>query len=355
MCYLLLFLIIKSSLITYGERKEPVQVIERSGFTYIELNPISKLVSTNVSINQRSKRVFWRSKEHLVILILDNPFVQIDGSLLNFPIAPIVDGKTVFVPLYTVSYILENFFGLEIKETEQGWKIYDRKLRIKKIVIDPGHGGKDPGATGKRGLHEKTAVLYIGKLVKRYIEENTQIECVLTRDRDVFIPLEERTKLADSIHADLFISIHLNANRNRRTEGCEVYFLSPAKTNWARAVAARENQSLKFEGKVPSSEVESIFWDLAQNEYLKESNKLAGFLVRSIVEETGSKPRGVSQANFFVLRGAYMPAVLVEAEFLSNPKWEKRLKTDEFRRKISLGIYNGIREFISYYEKTVNK
>ncbi|RKZ22848.1 hypothetical protein DRQ18_01820 [bacterium] len=236
----------------------------------------------------------------------------------------------------------------EVKERE--------KREIKTIVIDAGHGGKDPGAIGPSGLEEKYGTRDVAKRLAAILKRKG-FNIIMTRTDDTFIPLKERTRIADEARADLFISIHCNAVPKRKKKevkkGVEVYFLSAAKTDWERAVEARENSSIEFEktNSVPVPELEYILWDLAQNIFLEESSELAIAIQEELCKTTGLYNRGVKQANFYVLRLNYMPAVLVEIGFISNPHEEKLLKSSSFREKIAEGIARGIERFIREYEK----
>ncbi|HTY09381.1 MAG TPA: N-acetylmuramoyl-L-alanine amidase [Candidatus Edwardsbacteria bacterium] len=231
---------------------------------------------------------------------------------------------------------------------------------IRKVVIDPGHGGKDPGALGTKGTQEKDINLDIGLKLKTILEDDYGLIVVMTRSDDTFIPLKDRTALANKEAADLFISVHCNsAPRKKRLlktmRGFETYFLSVAKTDDARATAAMENSAVEFEQpqkKVgDQDEVQFILWDMIQNEYLIESSDLAELIEQSLAGKIAIPARGISQAGFYVLNGAYMPAVLVETAFVSHKDDEKLLKTDAFREKIALGIANGIAAFARKYKR----
>ncbi len=222
------------------------------------------------------------------------------------------------------------------------------------IVIDPGHGGEDTGAKGPGGVLEKEVVLEISKKVAEALRDKG-FKVVLTREEDIFIPLGERTAFANRKGADLFISIHANAAKRKQASGSETYFLSRAKNDEARAVAALENASLRFEK--PEFEVEGmedldfILLDMVQNEFLKESQDLAA-LIQDYMEDRLPIPnRGVDQAGFFVLNKAYMPAVLVETAFISNANEAKLLKKDSFQEKIAKAITDAATKFKEKYEK----
>jgi N-acetylmuramoyl-L-alanine amidase len=234
------------------------------------------------------------------------------------------------------------------------WPRPERK--IQRLVLDPGHGGKDPGAVGRLGTLEKEVVLDVSKLVKTKLESHG-FEVLMTRARDEHVPLVRRSQFALEQKADLFISIHANASPNRAACGMETYFLSEAKTDWERAVAARENAALHLDtpDSIPlGDELELILTDLAQNEYLTESSELAARIQERTWPCARIKDRGVRQANFYVLRQNYMPAVLVECGFLSNASEEKLLRSPKHRERIAEGVCAGIVEFVKEYEQRIN-
>jgi N-acetylmuramoyl-L-alanine amidase len=232
----------------------------------------------------------------------------------------------------------------------------EKKRYINKIVLDPGHGGKDPGAVGPSGLTEKEIVLKISKELKKILQKKG-FTVLMTRENDSFLRLRERSTMANNSAAHLFISIHCNASGiNKEATGFETYFLSTAKTSWARAVEAKENAVIEFETPAEKESIlEYILWDLAQNEYLRESSELADYIQDNMSNYLSLQNRGVKQANFHVMREIYMPSVLVEAAFISNPEEEKKLKKAKFRKTIAEGIANGILEFKKIYEKKLNQ
>jgi N-acetylmuramoyl-L-alanine amidase len=227
---------------------------------------------------------------------------------------------------------------------------------VKTIVIDPGHGGRDPGAIGPSGVKEKDVVLDIGLRLKRMIEDNLGLRAVMTRSSDVFLPLEERTAIANRHKADFFISLHVNAEPGSRAVGPETYFLSREPSDrGARASAVRENTVLNLEG-IGHREQESlkaILWDMAQTFYVRESSELAELLLNELRHMLSVSARGIKSAPFFVLIGAAMPSVLVEAAFISNPAEERRLRTVGYRQQVAEALLAGVTKFKSRYEKRV--
>jgi len=338
---------------SYKGNNVQVTVKELDGSQYINLEPISQLLDSEINYLKKSGRIFWQKGDLTIVLLDGSTWVLLNGKPYNFPLSTRKRENGVFISPSMLVPLLRSGFNLVTEIRDDGIVMFDRKIRIEKVVIDAGHGGKDPGAVGLKKTKEKDVVLKIARIVASELQK-AGVNCILTRDKDEFISLEERTKIANQNSADLFVSIHLNACRSRKTDGCEVYFLSRARTDWERAVEARENSVIKFEERELGADLESILWDLAQTEYLSESKELAAYILKSITKKESIKSMGVKQANFFVLRGTYMPAVLIEAEFLSNPQCEKKLRKEWFIRNIALGIVEGIKKFKTDYEKRMN-
>lgn len=218
----------------------------------------------------------------------------------------------------------------------------------RKIVIDPGHGGKDPGARGRRGSVEKEIALLAAQDLARLLEEEGSFEVMLTRDDDTFVPLADRARLSNEFGADLFVSLHCNASENPREEGFEVYFLSEKATDpAAERLADFENSVLELEGKNPREEAAAaaLLGELAKTENINASSELAGLMLRAVDKRADVAARGVKQAGFYVLRGTHAPAILVEMAFLSHKKDEIKLESKRFRRRLVDGLYAGILEF----------
>ncbi|MBI5167673.1 MAG: N-acetylmuramoyl-L-alanine amidase [candidate division NC10 bacterium] len=225
---------------------------------------------------------------------------------------------------------------------------------LRTIVIDPGHGGKDSGAVGSSGLKEKDVVLDIGLRLKRLIEERLPAKVVMTRSEDVFVPLEERTSMANQTKADFFISIHVNAAPRSRAVGFETFFLSKEPSdNDARASALRENMVVSLEGVSPKemASLHAILWDLAQTMYIQESSELAEMVQEELDKILKVENRGIKTAPFFVLMGAAMPSVLVETAFISNPEEERKLRDDAYRQRVAEALYVAISRFKARYER----
>ncbi|MBW2073027.1 MAG: N-acetylmuramoyl-L-alanine amidase, partial [Deltaproteobacteria bacterium] len=224
-------------------------------------------------------------------------------------------------------------------------------LSVRRVVIDPGHGGKDPGAMGPGHVQEKKIVLAIAKKLREKLARELHLETVLTRDHDVFLPLEERTAMANTKKADLFISIHTNANRDRRVYGIATYILNVAVDADAAQLAAMENAT----SAKRISDLEKILNDLMLNAKINESTRLAHEVQKGLIQKLKKKfskikDLGVKQAPFYVLIGAQMPCILVETSFISNPREARRLSDPAYQDAIAAGIAQGIRSYIEQIE-----
>ncbi len=220
-------------------------------------------------------------------------------------------------------------------------------LKIRTIVIDAGHGGKDPGATYGR-LKEKDVVLDIAKKVRDLLSRDKDLKVYMTRSRDIFIPLEERTAIANKYKADLFISIHANAARNKKASGVETYVFNVTNDRAALEVAALENQATTKS----ISDLQGILKDILKYSKLEESLLLAGSVQKALVKKvrlSKAQNKGVKQAPFYVLVGATMPSILIETGFLSHAGDAKKLSTASYRDQIAEGIYQGLRDYIEKY------
>lgn len=219
--------------------------------------------------------------------------------------------------------------------------------RKRLIVIDPGHGGKDPGASSPRGTREKDVNLAAALELARVLRERGDFDVLLTREEDVFLPLSERSELANSRNADLFVSLHCNAARSKGEHGFEVYSVSETATDpAAEALAAKENAVLELEGKDPQGEMaKMILLAMTKTEMLNESVALSALSAKAIGKRVDIAARGAKQAAFYVLRGTHAPAILVEMAFVSNPKDEAKLTSRRFRRAMAEGVAAGIADY----------
>lgn len=278
----------------------------------------------------------------------------------------IVKNITVLVSLLFVVFlgisIFSNHSGVDdISIAAAETRTRDEQV-VKLVVLDPGHGGKDPGAIGPGGVLEKDVVLEVAKKAKARIEAGTKIQVKLTRDEDVFVPLRKRAQFANVIGADIFISVHANAAK-RSAWGFETYFLSEkASDDEARSLALMENKALDLQDDIQSelppgvgSDIEAILFDMVQMEYIKESEALAGIIQEQLSLILESPDRGVKQAPFAVLMGAAMPAVLVELGFVSSKREVKLLTNGEVQEQIAEAIAKSVFHFAQRREKKLKR
>lgn len=235
----------------------------------------------------------------------------------------------------------------------------ENKNKLSTVVIDPGHGGQDPGALGAKG-REKDIVLGIALKLGKLIKENTDTRVIFTRDQDVFIPLHERAEIANRNNADLFISIHANANKNHTVYGSETYAMGLHTNEKNLEVAKKENAVITlekdytthYEGYDPNSAESFIIFTLMQNTYLDQSLDFASNVQDSFEKIAQRANRGVRQAGFLVLWKTTMPSVLIEIGFITNPNEEKFLMSEDGQEKIAKSIFKA---FMTYKAKIEDK
>ncbi|MGD8428234.1 MAG: N-acetylmuramoyl-L-alanine amidase [Balneolaceae bacterium] len=230
------------------------------------------------------------------------------------------------------------------------------KMKFDVVVLDPGHGGHDPGSIGYKNVKEKNVVLDIAKKVGGYIHKYMPgVKVVYTRDKDKFIPLEERGSIANRNEGDLFVSIHCNSSRYRQPYGSEVYFLGLERSKTALEVMKRENKVIRSDNETEQkklSQEELLVYELANSGYIANSERIAGMIEHQLDDRAQRRSRGIKQARFVVLYHASMPAVLVETGFISNPSEARYLTSDYGQSIIASAIFRAIRNYKEDYEKS---
>ncbi len=232
----------------------------------------------------------------------------------------------------------------EILRGRRGGPAVGRPLRV---VVDAGHGGRDPGAIGPGGLREKDVTLALARELARALERRPAFRVKLTRDRDAYLSLEQRTAIANAFGADLFISVHANASRSRRAQGVETYYLDRGSDRAARRLAARENQAREAD----LAGIEHILADVLLTAKVSESRRLAREVQQALVEDLSRtygpvRDLGVKRGPFYVLTGAVMPSILVEAAFITHPTEARRLADGGFRRRVAEAMARGVEAFV---------
>ena len=345
-----------------------------------EINTIrdKKLFSLNDFIQISNSQNFINEKTQKVVFYIDNKkikvtnqitFIEIEDNLFQLSSKVINQNNDYYVPIESFFSIIQNLSEFsfvqnsndEIRfistvEDQKSTKKVDlrnekEKWEFKTIIIDAGHGGKDPGAVGYRGTKEKDIALDVAKRLERKISQNMDVKVVMTRDEDIFLKLSERTKIANDNKGSLFISIHTNAAEDRRASGFETFLIGRNKNEYAARVAARENAVLELEGLVGQelSGEDLIQATIAQASFAAYSETFADIVQKEIKKRVQSKDRGVKQAGFVVLARASMPNVLVELGFISNPTEEKKLRSPQYRDQLATAIYRAVEQ----YQKTL--
>ena len=217
----------------------------------------------------------------------------------------------------------------------------------KKIVIDAGHGGKDPGGRKLFGLREKDLNLKVAKELYAQLKKEKLFDVLLTRNSDEFVPLADRSVIANNFKADIFISIHANASRDRREKGFEIYFMSEkASDPWAAEVADYENSVIGLEDSGGQGDTAAmLLHSMARNEYLNEGSRLAGLVTAEMEKHTPYVNRGVKQAAFYVLRGTYAPGILVEVGFMTNSFDQKKMNEKKAQKQTANAIYRAVMKY----------
>lgn len=357
-----------------AKNKPPLSLgLVRSGAEdYLFLSTLLEALGGEGDWDREGRRVTITLCGHEAVLTLDSPVASLDGQSVNLKEACRFQEGRLLVPVSSLPRLFVGMLGPEAgwdaarqelylySEEPKGPEGRKKLTRITTVVVDAGHGGEDPGALGPQKLQEKEINLALALRVKALLEQTLGLRVILTREDDTFIPLRERTKVANRVGASLFLSIHCNAAPRKRKKGAvgggsESYFLSLARTDEARAVEAMENAAIRFEqpdtGLKNFDDVQFILWDMAQNEYLQESEQLAGEIQDAMGKWVPVENRGVNQAGFYVLRGAYMPAVLVETAFISNPAEAKLLSSASGQDRIARAIAEGVSRFKKTYER----
>ena len=297
--------------------------------SFIEMNKFCKqhkLVSVFDTIDDV---VRLESGDKDIRLLLNSLIVYCNGTTFYLKKTPYYEAGRIFIPGEL------SVFLASALPSKRGAPVC-----IKTVVIDPGHGGKDPGAISRKGVKEKDVNLKISRLLKKQLESKG-FKVHLTRSTDVFLTLRQRVEIAKERDADLFISVHANANRNRKVNGVEVYYLAPKYFNSeARAIALAENSSLNIQGKF-SKNTRAIVWDLICTENNAASLEFSSLLTRSF-KKLGFKVKPPRGAPFYVLKNAYVPSVLVEAGYLSNSYEEKLLVNQRYQKQVAEAIALGV-------------
>jgi len=380
--------LVKIKVFTPERTYEDIDLLLIAGMGYLRINDVAEIFDGKVDFDPVNNKVSLELSKGKAEFFIDSLDVIIDNIKRKMKKeTKIIEGR-VWIPLEVViteafgqvlggqvswDYpsktlsTVEKLTGVPVKEEVEKVSPQQpevsvpvppiaeaKRARIKTIVIDPGHGGKDPGAIGPRGIKEKDVVLKIAHKLAKELHKNLKTRVILTRYHDIFLSLAERTAIANREKADLFISIHCNAGLKPHSKGFEVYFLSDeASDEEAQAVANMENAVMALEErKEKGNELSSILWSLAMNEFMNESSELCSLISSEVDSQLRIMDnRGVKQAGFTVLRGAKMPAILVEGGFISNRSEARKLDSSKFQKELVEAICAGVKRYKEWVEK----
>lgn len=382
-----------------GSSVAATPIVRTASGAFVSATALARALGGSSSITQDG-RVVVTVRGATVSFIDGLPFARVDTAILPMTAAPYVEGSTAYLPLHFVAELLPLvanglFYDVAMSELRIFATIAQdrprpsepvasperdvpapgvaaapaaarpRRTTPRRVVVDAGHGGPDNGMTGPIGggprIYEKHITLAVSRLVADMLRSEG-IEVVMTRTSDTLIALSDRGRIANRNKADLFISVHVNAapttwrNAAQAGRGFETYFLAEAKTEEARRVEQMENESVRFEtgADAPRGDPLSfIINDMAQNEHLRESNDLAESIQQSLRKIHPGPNRGVKQANFAVLRTSFMPAVLVEIGFGTNPEEAAFMGDASKQRLIARAIADAALEYLDHYEQRV--
>jgi len=322
---------------------ESIATYDVNGIDYISLVNLCNVKGIGWDYDIFARTISLTKDAHKIDLMLGDTLILVDGrpSHIAYPVD--VSQGMVVLPYSFKEQVFDSLF----REYYPERKLIRKALKIKKVVIDAGHGGEDPGALGRGGLKEKDVNLDVARRLSNILRADG-VEVVMTRSSDRFISLLGRVSISNSANADLFISIHSNANRIRSMNGFEVYYVAPSVDDSKRAYNSARSVPIKvkhFEMASNSLALKAIIWDMIYTSNQAESIALSRSICRSMDDNSDSRIIGIKGARFAVLKGTRMPAVLVETGFVSNREEERLLKNSYYRQKLAENIAEGIRDF----------
>lgn len=342
-----------------SKKTETIKTINVKGIEYFAVSELQAVFNAKSITEDRIENKINISIYNESINVLQNSsYASFKGILYNFNYNSFYQNESWYLPTTFIKSTLTTLFPTKLrynatKGTIEADPVIDSRVKV--IVLDPGHGGKDPGAVGATSK-EKDITLDMVYLIKSKLEnELDDVKVLLTRSKDEFVSLQARTKYANDQHAHLFISVHCNAALAKTSRGIETFFLSTARTTESRAVEALENSVvMDYEGGQEAvknyDDLQMILADMHQSEQLEESSNLALRIQLALVEGSKAVDRGVKQAGFYVLRGAFMPSVLIELGFITNVEEEKKLLNKDYQNELANSIVQGVKSFKQKYD-----
>lgn len=324
--------------------KEALPTYQIDGAAYVPLVVLCQRLGVNLDYDTFTRAVTLTKDSHKINMMAGQDLVLVDGAERRLKQLVCFYQGTIAVPYQAKKEIFDVLFKADVISSQGSVAPLST---IKKVIIDAGHGGKDPGAISRNGLKEKDINLDIAKNLGNRLNSDG-IEVIYTRSNDKFISLEERVNIANSSDAELFVSVHTNASRARHVNGFEVYYISRDANDTERALYAAQNFKLNLDSSCFASDsldLKTTVWDLIYAHNRLESVELASDICRKIKDDLSAKILGIKGAKFIVLKGARMPAVLIEVGFLSNKNEELLLRSGYYRRQLAQTIACGIEKY----------
>jgi N-acetylmuramoyl-L-alanine amidase len=321
--------------------KEALPAYKLQGLTYYPLDALCNYRGVGWEFDELSRTVRLSKAGHSISFFLFDNLLLIDGEPLEIRnITQLYQGKIV-VPREFKESFDRIFKPADLAPPEYA------KIKLKRVVLDPGHGGRDPGAISRSGLREKDVNLDVCRRLKELLKRSG-VEVIMTRSSDEYISLSRRVDIANRSKADIFISVHSNANPSRRLNGFEVYYLAAGANNLSRAMNTARSVPLRMEGAALASNslnLRAILWDMAYTSGSAESISMSRSICRIMDKELEAPFLGAKEARFQVLRGVRIPAVLIEIGFLSNQYEERLLRSSSYRQKVAEAVLGGITSY----------
>ena len=314
-----------------------------NGSTYYSLFSLCQARGIEWQYDTFSRVAVLNKGTHKVSLRARDTLVLVDGNELNLDKPVDLYQGAIVVPYKFKDQVIDVLFKVSVPEKTTA----PQAQKIRKVVIDSGHGGMDPGAIGRTGLREKDVNLDIAKRLAEILRSEG-VDAVLTRTTDSFVPLSTRAFIANTSGADLFVSIHSNANRVKSMNGFETYYVAPTVSDTSRALLSAKNAKLNLDNRCfasSSQDLKATLWDMIYTNARAESIELANSISRSMDGNLDARILGIKAARFQVLREVRMPAVLIEVGFVSNLDEERLLKNNFYRQKLAESIAEGIKNY----------
>lgn len=331
------------------EAKFPIQKIHLNNKAYYPLSEVCSYLRLECEYEAIGRQIILRKADTEVKLLMDSSMVLVNGAPLDIEDPVIMASGMACVPVKFKAAVMDRFY-CPVPAQEQAR--YEVVPRIRRVVVDAGHGGHDPGAIGRTGLREKDVNLDIARRIESLLQ-NRGIEVVLTRAVDKFISLEGRAAIANRAEADFFISVHSNSASSSRLNGFEVYYITEKVNDYSRALSAARSADLNFASASfyqATLDLKAALWDILYTQNRAEAIVLAQNICQSAGRSMGVKILGVKGARFSVLRGTHIPAVLIEVGFLSHPLEERYLRNGFYRQQVAESICEGIINYSRQYD-----